>query len=320
MTRTFRSIAAAIGLAFAPTSAILAGGCPLDLDSSGAVDGADLGVMLAAWGTATHDATGDGVVDGADLGILLAAWGACPADIEWTLVTATNSGSTVAYDAQWNPVRTWTGATGGASVAYLRPDGSLVRPCVLPGGGFNAGGRGGRIQVFAPDGSLAARYDKIHMFDVQLNAGNIYRESDSYAAGGAAVLATLPFARLGMTVCYDVRFPELFRQLATAGAQIIAVPSAFTRITGEAHWHTLMRARAIETGCYVIAPAQAGRHEDGRETYGHSLIVDPWGEILAEGITDPGVIAATLDLAKVDEVRGKIPSLRHVRSFAAPRG
>ncbi len=154
MTRTFRSIAAAIGLAFAPTPAILAGGCPLDLDSSGAVDGADLGVMLAAWGTATHDATGDGVVDGADLGILLAAWGACPADIEWTLVTATNSGSTVAYDAQWNPVRTWTGATGGASVAYLRPDGSLVRPCVLPGGGFNAGGRGGRIQVFAPDGSL----------------------------------------------------------------------------------------------------------------------------------------------------------------------
>lgn len=184
----------------------------------------------------------------------------------------------------------------------------------------DAGKCANRSFLIGPDGEIAARYDKIHMFDVQLNAGNIYRESDSYAAGGAAVLATLPFARLGMTVCYDVRFPELFRQLATAGAQVIAVPSAFTRITGEAHWHTLMRARAIETGCYVIAPAQAGRHEDGRETYGHSLIVDPWGEILAEGITDPGVIAATLDLAKVDEVRGKIPSLRHVRSFAAPRG
>ncbi len=131
-----------------------AGGCPMDLDSSGAIDGADLGMMLATWGTPEHDATGDGIVDGADLGILLAAWGPCPADPEWTLVTAINSGSTVAYDAQWNAVRTWTGATGGASVAYLRPDGSLVRPCVLPGGGFSAGGRGGRIQVFAPDGAL----------------------------------------------------------------------------------------------------------------------------------------------------------------------
>jgi predicted amidohydrolase len=115
-----------------------------------------------------------------------------------------------------------------------------------------------------------------------------------------------------------VRFPELFRQLAMAGAQIIAVPAAFTRITGEAHWHILLRARAIETGCFVIAPAQAGKHQDGRETYGHSLIIDPWGEILAEGGTEPGVISATLDLAKVDEVRGKIPSLSHVRPFRAP--
>lgn len=146
--------AAAAVLASLTIDASSAGGCPMDLDSSGAVDGADLGMMLAAWGTPEHDATGDGIVDGADLGILLAAWGPCPMDPEWTLVTAINSGSTVAYDAQWNAVRTWTGATGGASVAYLRPDGSLVRPCVLPGGGFSAGGRGGRIQVFAPDGSL----------------------------------------------------------------------------------------------------------------------------------------------------------------------
>ena len=183
-----------------------------------------------------------------------------------------------------------------------------------------AGKCANRSFLIGPDGAIAARYDKIHMFDVQLNAGNIYRESDSYAAGEAAVTADLPFARLGMTVCYDVRFPELFRRLAVAGAQVIAVPSAFTRITGEAHWHVLLRARAIETGCYIIAPAQAGRHEDGRETYGHSLIIDPWGAILAEGDTEPGVIAATLDIAKVDEVRGKIPSLSHARPFAPPGG
>lgn len=182
----------------------------------------------------------------------------------------------------------------------------------------DAGKCANRSFLIRPDGEVTARYDKIHMFDVQLNAGNIYRESDSYAAGAAAVVASLPMAKLGMTVCYDVRFPELFRQLAMAGAQIIAVPAAFTRITGEAHWHVLLRARAIETGCFVVAPAQAGRHQDGRETYGHSLIIDPWGEILAEGGTEPGVIVATLDLAKVDDVRGKIPSLSHVRPFRAP--
>ncbi len=175
-----------------------------------------------------------------------------------------------------------------------------------------------RSFLIGPDGAVIAKYDKIHMFDVQLNAGNIYRESDSYVAGAAAVVADLPAGRLGMTVCYDVRFPDLFRQLAIAGAKVIAVPAAFTRITGEAHWHILLRSRAIETGCYIIAPAQGGKHQDGRETYGHSLIIDPWGEILAEAGTEPGVIAAMLDLAKVDEVRGKIPSLRHVRPFAQP--
>ncbi len=175
-----------------------------------------------------------------------------------------------------------------------------------------------RSFLIGPDGAVIAKYDKIHMFDVQLNAGNIYRESDSYAAGGSAVVADLPAGRLGMTVCYDVRFPDLFRQLAVSGAKIIAVPAAFTRITGEAHWHILLRSRAIETGCYIIAPAQGGKHQDGRETYGHSLIIDPWGEILAEAGTEPGVIAATLDLSKVDEVRGKIPSLRHVRPFSQP--
>lgn len=176
-----------------------------------------------------------------------------------------------------------------------------------------------RSFLIGPDGAVMARYDKIHMFDVQLNAGNIYKESDSYAPGASAIVADLPVAKLGLTVCYDVRFPDLFRQLAVAGAQIIAVPAAFTKITGEAHWHTLLRARAIETGCYVIAPAQGGKHQDGRETFGHSLIINPWGEVLAEGGVDPGVIFATLDLSKVDEVRGKIPSLKHARPFRPVR-
>jgi predicted amidohydrolase len=175
-----------------------------------------------------------------------------------------------------------------------------------------------RSFLIGPDGAVVSTYDKIHMFDVQLNATNVYRESDSYAAGASAIVADLPVGRLGLTVCYDVRFPDLFRQLAIAGAKVIAVPAAFTKITGEAHWHILLRARAIETGCYIIAPAQGGKHQDGRETYGHSIIIDPWGGILAEGGTEPGVISATLDLAMVDAVRGKIPSLRHVRPFTQP--
>ena len=175
-----------------------------------------------------------------------------------------------------------------------------------------------RSFLIGPDGKIVATYDKIHMFDVQLNAGNIYRESDSFAAGGDAVIANLPAGKLGLTVCYDVRFPDLFRTLAVGGAKVIAVPAAFTRITGEAHWHILLRSRAIETGCFIVAPAQGGKHEDGRETYGHSLIIDPWGEVLAEGGIEPGVIAATLDLAKVDEVRGKVPSLKHARPFGVP--
>lgn len=175
-----------------------------------------------------------------------------------------------------------------------------------------------RSFLIGPDGALIAKYDKIHMFDVQLNAGNIYRESDSFAAGKEAVLASLPAGPLGMTVCYDLRFPDLFRTLALSGAKIIAVPAAFTRITGQAHWHVLLRSRAIETGCFIIAPAQGGKHDDGRETYGHSLIIDPWGVILAEGSVDPGVIVATLDLAKVDDVRGKVPSLKHIRPFGLP--
>lgn len=175
-----------------------------------------------------------------------------------------------------------------------------------------------RSFLIDPAGNVIAKYDKIHMFDVQLNAGNIYRESDIFVAGDEAVLASLPAGPLGMTVCYDMRFPDLFRTLALGGAKIIATPAAFTRITGEAHWHVLLRSRAIENGCFIIAPAQGGTHEDGRETYGHSLIINPWGEILAEAGVDPGVIVATLDLGKVDEVRGKVPSLKHIRPFGKP--
>jgi deaminated glutathione amidase len=172
-----------------------------------------------------------------------------------------------------------------------------------------------RSYLIAPDGNIAARYDKIHMFDVDLGHGDPYRESESYAAGSKAVIADLPWGGLGLTICYDLRFPALHRALAKAGAKFIASPAAFTRITGEAHWHTLLRARAIETQSFVFAAAQGGRHENGRETFGHSLMISPWGQILAEAGTDPGVIAADIDLSVLDDVRRRLPSLTHDRAF-----
>lgn len=164
-------------------------------------------------------------------------------------------------------------------------------------------------------GEIAARYDKIHMFDVDLGNGESYRESNNYRAGEAGVLADLPWGRLGITVCYDLRFPALYRALAEAGATMLAIPSAFTQKTGEAHWHVLNRARAIENGCYVFAAAQGGKHENGRETFGHSLIVDPWGRVSAEGGTEPGVVMAEIDPAEVAKARSRIPSLEHGRRF-----
>jgi deaminated glutathione amidase len=164
-------------------------------------------------------------------------------------------------------------------------------------------------------GDVAARYDKIHMFDVDLAGGESYRESNTYRPGELAMLADLPWGRLGLTVCYDLRFPALYRALAEAGASFLAIPSAFTRQTGEAHWHVLQRSRAIENGCFVFAAAQAGKHENGRETYGHSLIVDPWGRILAEGSTEPGVVMAQIDPSEVVAARSRIPSLHHGRRF-----
>jgi len=165
------------------------------------------------------------------------------------------------------------------------------------------------------NGDIAARYDKIHMFDVDLAGGESYRESNTYRAGELAVVADLPWGRLGLTVCYDLRFPALYRALAEAGASFLAIPSAFTKQTGEAHWHVLMRARAIENGCYVFAAAQGGKHEHGRETFGHSLVVDPWGKIVAEGGTEPGVIFAEVDPAEVVAARSRVPSLSHGRRF-----
>jgi len=164
-------------------------------------------------------------------------------------------------------------------------------------------------------GDVVARYDKIHMFDVDLANGESYRESRNYRAGELAVVADLPWGRLGVTVCYDLRFPALYRALAEAGASFLSIPAAFTRQTGEAHWHVLLRARAIENGCFVFAAAQGGKHENGRETFGHSLVVDPWGKILAEGGTEPGVILADVDPAQVTAALSRIPSLLHGRRF-----
>src|SRR5262249_28114743 len=172
-----------------------------------------------------------------------------------------------------------------------------------------------RSFLIDPKGDIVARYDKIHMFDVDLGGGESYRESRNYRPGELAVLADLPWARLGLTVCYDLRFPALFRALAEGGATMLAIPSAFTKQTGEEHWHVLIRARAIENGCFVFAAAQGGKHENGRDTYGHSLIVDPWGRILAEGNTEPAVIMAEIDPAEVAAARARIPSLQHGRPF-----
>jgi deaminated glutathione amidase len=164
-------------------------------------------------------------------------------------------------------------------------------------------------------GDIVARYDKIHMFDVDLANGESYRESNSYRPGDSAVLCDLPWGRLGLTVCYDLRFPALYRALAEDCATMLAIPSAFTKQTGEAHWHVLMRARAIENGCYVFAAAQGGKHENGRETFGHSLVVDPWGRIVAEGGTEPGLVMAEVDPGEVAAARARVPSLQHGRRF-----
>ena len=175
-----------------------------------------------------------------------------------------------------------------------------------------------RSFLFAPDGSIRARYSKIHLFDVQLASGETYRESNTVAGGGEAVVADTDMGKVGLSICYDLRFPQLYRKLAQKGAFIFTVPSAFTVPTGRAHWHVLQRARAIENGAFVIAPAQGGIHANGRKTFGHSLIVSPWGDVLAEAGTEPGVIVADIDPALADDARAKVPNLQHDREFAGP--
>jgi deaminated glutathione amidase len=185
------------------------------------------------------------------------------------------------------------------SLALMGDDGTLIN----------------RSLLFDPAGTLRAYYDKIHLFDVDLPTGESLRESHAYSGGSRAVVLEAAGYRLGLTICYDVRFPGLYRHLAQAGAEVITVPSAFTVPTGEAHWHVLLRARAIETGSFVLAAAQAGRHESGRETYGHSLAVAPWGEVLAEAGQDPCAVVVDLDLAQVTAARRRIPALAHDRPF-----
>jgi predicted amidohydrolase len=176
-----------------------------------------------------------------------------------------------------------------------------------------------RSFLFSPDGRIAARYDKIHLFDVEVAAGESYRESATVAGGSQAVLARTPWGPLGLTICYDLRFPSLYRRLAQAGAFAFTVPSAFTVPTGMAHWHVLLRARAIENGAFVIAPAQGGTHAGGRKTYGHSVIVGPWGEVLAEAPGDsPGMIVAEIDPDRSADARARLPSLTHDRAFGGP--
>ena len=214
-----------------------------------------------------------------------------------------------------------------ATLAALREEARASGIWLLVGSlGLLTGDTDGRFAnrsfLVAPDGAVVARYDKIHMFDVNVSETEVYRESEGYRPGDRAVLAETPFARVGMTVCYDLRFPALYRRLAQAGAEVLTVPAAFNHITGAAHWEVLLRARAIETGCFVLAPAQTGFHPEregkGRRTHGHSLAVAPWGEVLADGGIDVGVTLVDLDLSAVARARHRVPSLTHDRGFDGP--
>ena len=214
-----------------------------------------------------------------------------------------------------------------ATLAALRDEAGKLGVWLLIGSialltGDGDGRFANRSFLIRPDATIAARYDKIHMFDVNVSETEVYRESAAFRPGSQAVIAQTPFAPIGMTVCYDVRFATLYRKLAQGGAQIITVPAAFNHITGAAHWETLLRARAIENGAFVLAPAQTGFHAEaggkGRRTYGHSLAIAPWGEVLADGGTEPGVTLVNLDLTQVVQARGRVPSLQHDRDFEGP--
>ncbi len=230
---------------------------------------------------------------------------------EVTVVFAENREGLSAVAGPWedNPAVTEVAAIARRHGLFLQL-GSLA--VALPDGRF-----ANRSVLFGPDGAIIETYDKIHLFDATLPGLRDYRESATYAGGDRAVVSDAPGFRLGFTICYDVRFPALHRALAEAGAEVLAVPAAFTKPTGEAHWHVLLRARAIETGCFVLAAAQSGSHENGRQTYGHSIIIDPWGKVLAEIEAEgPGIAVADIDLGAVAEARGKVPALANARPFS----
>jgi predicted amidohydrolase len=202
--------------------------------------------------------------------------------------------------------------------AWLLAGSLVIDPSGEPGAAPGESRLANRSLLLDTTGAVVARYDKIHMFDIDLPSGESYRESSAYRPGSGTVVADTPWGRLGMSVCYDLRFPHLYRALAQAGADFLAIPSVFTVPTGTAHWHVLLRARAIETGCFVFASAQWGEHAGGRRSFGHTLIVDPWGEVLADAGEGVGVVTARIDPARVAEVRRMVPSLRHDRPFTPP--
>ncbi len=212
-------------------------------------------------------------------------------------------------------------ADGGDALRELQALAALLKVWLLPGS-LTLRGDDERIinrsYLIDDDGSIVACYDKIHMFDVTLPDGKVIRESSAYRPGERAVIAQTPWGKLGMSICYDLRFPQLYRTLAQGGAEFLSIPSSFQRQTGKAHWHTLLRARAIENAAYVFAPAMCGEHGGNRQTYGHALIVDPWGEVLADAGEEPGIIYADIDAARVAKIRGMMPSLQHDRPYAAP--
>ena len=202
--------------------------------------------------------------------------------------------------------------------AWLLLGSLVIDPAGEPGADPGEARLANRSFLVDAAGAIVARYDKIHMFDIDLPGGESYRESNAYRPGGQTVVAETPWGRLGMSVCYDLRFPQLYRALAQAGADFLAVPSVFTVPTGRAHWHVLLRARAIENGSFLFAPAQWGEHTAGRKSYGHSLIIDPWGEVLADGGEEVGIVTARIDPAKIAEARHTVPSLTHDRAFTPP--
>ena len=213
------------------------------------------------------------------------------------------------------------------TLAALRGDAKALGVLLLIGSlGLKTSDADGRFAnrsfLIDPQGGIVARYDKIHMFDVQVTQTETWKESTAYRPGAEAVLAQTPFGAIGMTICYDVRFPALFQRLAQAGADILTVPAAFSPVTGEAHWHTLLRARAIETGCFVIAPAQTGEHASAlhktRNTYGHSLVVAPWGEVILDAGIEAGVYVFDLDMEQTAAARARVPSISHIRPFDGP--